>query len=138
MMTPLFLIGSQVLTRACQGLEQLVKEARVAKASSVAAVSHSAFLRVLLGILLDESLLQAASRKIWNGSVTVVDIPQDFSATILTLHNASLSSRPLGRGSKLLGGILSTAPRDFQLAVPQTCQVLRVSEFAHLPPSTLR
>jgi broad specificity phosphatase PhoE len=96
--------------------------AREAQASNgcIAAVTHSAFLRILIGMLLDESLVESASRKIVNGGVTVIDIPKD------------LKTRPLGSKPKLLGGLLSQVPIDFELEIP-ICKVVRVNEARHLP-----
>mmetsp|Transcript_15137 Transcript_15137/g.37329 ORF Transcript_15137/g.37329 Transcript_15137/m.37329 type:complete len:478 (+) Transcript_15137:20-1453(+) len=129
--------GRDVLQRASHAIQQLVDEAVSSPhdvSPSVIAVSHSGFLRVLLGIVLDESLLKAASRKVWNGSVTIIDVPRDFASSSST---SSSTNRVVGRRSKLLGGIFSQTPTDFQLIVPRTCTVHRVSEFRHLPPSTL-
>jgi broad specificity phosphatase PhoE len=114
----------KVLTSACKALEDLVQEANTANVSCVAAVSHSAFLRVLVGMLLDEPLLKSASRKIYNGSVTVIDIPKNFS------------SHDLGDKPMLLGGPVSQIPKDFTLEVP-TSKIIRINEFNHLPPFTL-
>ena len=128
--------GREVLQRASHAILQLVDEVVSSSddISSVVAVSHSGFLRVVLGILLDESLLKAAARKVWNGSVTVIDVPRDFASSPTT---SSTAKRVIGQRTKLLGGIFSQTPKDFQLIVPQKCTVHRVSEFRHLPPSTL-
>ena len=123
--------GREVLQRASHAILQLVDEVVSSPddVSSVIAVSHSGFLRVVLGILLDESLLKAAARKVWNGSVTIIDVPRGFTSSAAKLI--------LGQRSKLLGGTFSQTPKDFQLIVPRKCTVRRVSEFRHLPPSTL-
>ena len=86
----------------------------------VAAVTHSAYLRVLVGMVLNEPLIRSSVRKIRNGSVTVVDVPKD------------LRSRMIGSKPKLLGGWLSQKPRDFTLSVP-LCKMIRINEARHLP-----
>ena len=86
----------------------------------VAAVTHSAYLRVLVGVVLDEPLLRSSVRKIRNGSVTVVDVPKD-------LQSRMIDSKP-----KLLGGWLSRKPNDFSLSVP-VCNMIRINETRHLP-----
>jgi hypothetical protein len=70
-------------------------------------------------MVLDEPLVKAASRKIVNGGVTVIDIPKD-------MRTRRLESKP-----KLLGGALSQAP-DFELEIP-VCRVVRINESRNLP-----
>jgi len=112
--------GREVLIRACEALEALVNEAKALQVTSVAAVSHSAYLRVLLGMILDESLLQASFRDLRNGSITVVDVPKN------------LNKRMIGSKPKLLGGWLSRKPNDFSLDIP-ICNTVRINEVRHLP-----
>ena len=110
----------QVLFRAVSAIETLVTEAKAAGVPCVAAVTHSAYLRVLVGMVLNEPLLQSSVRKIRNGSVTVIDVPED------------LPSEMIGAKPKLLGGWLSQKPRDFTLSIP-TCKTIRINETRHLP-----
>jgi len=112
--------GREGLSRVCEALEVLVKEAKAANVPCVAAVTHSAYLRVLVGMVLDEPLIKSSVRKIRNGSVTVIDVPKD------------LRSRMMGSKPKLLGGWLSRKPKDFSLSVP-TCNTIRINETRHLP-----
>mmetsp|Transcript_21280 Transcript_21280/g.43767 ORF Transcript_21280/g.43767 Transcript_21280/m.43767 type:complete len:373 (+) Transcript_21280:44-1162(+) len=112
--------GREVLVRVCEALEMLVNEAKAAGVPCVAAVTHSAYLRVLVGVVLDEPLVKSSIRKIRNGSVTVVDVPMD------------LNSRMLGSKPTLLGGPLSQKPKDFSLSVP-SCNAVRINETRHLP-----
>jgi len=112
--------GREVLIRVCEALETLVNEAKAADVPCVAAVTHSAYLRVLVGIVLDEPLIQSSIRKIRNGSITVVDVPKD------------LRSRLIGSKPKLLGGWISRTPRDFTLSVP-LCKMIRINETRHVP-----
>ena len=102
-----------------ESLNILTEEAKASN-GCVAAVSHSTFLRILLGLVLDESLLESATRKVQNGGVTVIDVPR------------KTKTRSLGSKPKLLGGPLSQAPRDFKLDVP-VCKVIRINESRHLP-----
>jgi broad specificity phosphatase PhoE len=115
--------GSDVLIRACEALRVLVHEATIAEVNCVAAVSHSAFIHILVAMILDEPLVQSYNRKIMNGSVTVIDIPKDL------LNN----SQVIGMKPKLLGGPISQKPKDFTISIP-TCKLIRVNEFRHLPP----
>jgi len=112
--------GREVLIRVCEALEMLVNEAKAAGVPCVAAVTHSAYLRVLVGVVLNEPLIKSSLRKIRNGSVTVVDVPKD------------LNSRVIGSKPKLLGGWLSRKPKDFSLSIP-VCQAIRINETRHLP-----
>jgi broad specificity phosphatase PhoE len=115
-----FLLKNKILNRVCEALEKLVNEAKAANVPCVAAVTHSAYLRVLVGMVLNEPLIRSSVRKIRNGSVTVVDVPKD------------LRSRMIGSKPKLLGGWLSQKPRDFTLSVP-LCKTIRINEVRHLP-----
>jgi hypothetical protein len=64
--------------------------------------------------------VEAESRKIANGSISVLDIRKDFPC------------RTIGPKSALIGGKFSLAPDDFSLDVP-ICDVVRVNESRHLP-----
>lgn len=97
-----------------------MNEAKAAGVPCVAAVTHSAYLRVLVGVVLDEPLIKSSVRKIRNGSVTVIDVPKD------------LRSRMIGSKPKLLGGWLSRKPKDFSLSIP-LCKTIRINEVRHLP-----
>ncbi|CAJ1969330.1 unnamed protein product [Cylindrotheca closterium] len=112
--------GREVLNRAVESMEYLVKQAEDSPNRCVGAVSHSTFIRILVGILLDEPLVKTATRKIDNCSITVLDFPKGFK------------TQRLGPKDKLLGGLLSRAPPDFTLDVP-ICTVVRTNENRHLP-----
>lgn len=73
---------------------------------------------MLLACILGEPLLEAADRKINNGSVSVVDIKID-------------TVRKLEAKSRLLGGQLSVTPSDFELEIPLT-NAVRINEIRHL------
>jgi broad specificity phosphatase PhoE len=107
------------LIRAVESLKALAEEAGKTSNGCVAAVTHSTFLRILIGLVLDEPLVEVASRKVVNGGITVIDIPKE------------LRFRRLGAKPKLLGGPLSQVPTDFQLEVP-ICKVVRINETCHL------
>lgn len=113
-------MGMKVLIRACKAIETLVGEAKAANVPCVAAVTHSAYLRVLVGVILDEPLLQSSLRKIRNGSVTVVDVPKNPPTSMI------------GHKPRLLGGWLSRKPNDFDLSIPM-CKAIRINESRHLP-----
>ena len=69
--------GREVLVRAVQALEELAKIASTTnnnQSSSILAVSHSTYLRVLLSLANDSPLAESALWKIDNGSVNVVDV----------------------------------------------------------------
>ena len=106
--------------RACEALEMLVNEAKRADVQCVAAVSHSGYLRLLIGMALNEPLILSTRRKVRNGSVTVIDVQKD------------LKSQLIGSKPNLLGGILSQKPRDFNLSIP-ICKIERINETRHLP-----
>mmetsp|Transcript_34664 Transcript_34664/g.84074 ORF Transcript_34664/g.84074 Transcript_34664/m.84074 type:complete len:359 (-) Transcript_34664:270-1346(-) len=112
--------GREVLYRAVESVEYLVKKAENSPNRCIGAVSHSTFIRILVGVLLDEPLVKAATRKIENCSITVLDFPKGFK------------TQELGPKDKLLGGLLSRAPSDFMLDVP-ICTVVRTNENRHLP-----
>jgi broad specificity phosphatase PhoE len=112
--------GRDVLIRAADALKFLAQEAEKSSNGCVAAVSHSTYLRILLGLVLDQSLLEMADRKIVNGGITVLDVKRDGL------------SRRLEPKPKLLGGALSTVPSDFRLDIP-VCDVVRINEMRHLP-----
>lgn len=111
----------QVLVRAVESLNTLAREAQASKTNCAVAVSHSFFLKVLLGVVMDEPLAEAAIRKLANGGVTVLDIRKDKKST-----------RRLGPKPKLLGGPFSQVPPDFHLLIP-ICNVVRINECRHLP-----
>jgi broad specificity phosphatase PhoE len=105
------------LERAAEALKVLAQEAKDSD-GCVVAVTHSAYLKILLAMALDEPLIEAATRKVNNGSINVLDIKKD-------------GSRRLGPKPKLLGGPLSLVPTDFDLEIPN-CNVVRINETRHL------
>jgi broad specificity phosphatase PhoE len=78
---------------------------------------------LLLACVLEEPLLEAADRKINNGSITVVDIKND-------------RVKRLDEKSQLLGGQLSVAPADFDFEIPLS-NAIRINEIRHLPVEVL-
>lgn len=112
--------GRDIMTRVADALKFLAQEADKTSNGCVAAVSHSAYLRILLGVVLDQSLFEMADRKIANGGIIVLDVKRDGL------------SRRLEPKPKLLGGALSMVPSDFRLDVP-VCDVVRINEMRHLP-----
>ena len=90
---------------------------------SVAAVSHSALLRILFGMLQDKQLLEAANRKFNNGSISVVDVTVNPSNT-RTIRGVDKPN--------FLGGQFSSVPDDFIVTLPEYT-VVRVNKMRHLP-----
>jgi len=112
---------SQVLYRAAEAVSSLAKAAASDQCPNqcIAAFTHSTHLRILLGLFMGESLAAAANLKTNNGSINVLDV------------NLMGKTKVIGPKSKLLGGILSRAPKDFYLEIPDT-KVLRINEIRHL------
>jgi hypothetical protein len=111
-------VSRQVLRRAAEALRLLARDAKLSN-GCVAAVSHSAYLRVLLSMILDEPLRDSATRSLANGGISVVDIQKNGSTRRLVAHTTKLFT----------GG---RAPADFDLEIP-ICTVVRVNEARHLP-----
>lgn len=74
---------------------------------------------MLLSLFLGDTLAQGANLKTANGSINVIDV------------NLKGETTTLGPKSKLVGGFLSQAPKDFRLEVP-VANVVRVNEIRHL------
>ena len=68
----------QVFDRATTSLKELVEEAKTTNTDVVAGVTHSTFLKILVSLVLGEPLVEAATRKIVNGAVTVLDVSKDL------------------------------------------------------------
>lgn len=107
----------QVMQRAIASITELASAAAMSKSSSCVAVTHSTFLRILLAMVLDISLFEAASLSVVNGGVSVIDVPR------------SLGTKRLGKKSKLFSGLNL---EDVDLEVP-LCHVIRINETRHLP-----
>lgn len=85
----------------------------------VAAFTHSTYLRILLGVFLGDSLARVANMRTDNGGINVIDV------------NLLGKTKTIGPKSKLVGGLFSQAPRDFEFEVP-VANVVRVNEIRHL------
>lgn len=85
---------------------------------SIMAVSHSTYLRMLLAMVMDVPLLQAASFEQKNCCINVMDV--SFKETV-DVYNKS----------NIFGGGLSMAPRDLHLTIPKV-QIIRMNEVGHL------
>jgi broad specificity phosphatase PhoE len=96
-----------------------VDEAAAIGGGSVVAVAHSTYLRMLLATMLDIPLAQAATLEQKNGCINVLDLRRDGA------------TRVVGPKSTVLGGRLSSAPRNFGLEIPKGT-VVRVNEKRHL------
>ena len=94
-------------------------EAAKGSGGSVAAVTHSRYIRMLLAVVLDESLAESIASQQANCCINVLDMKADGS------------HREAGPKSPLVGGPLSFAPEDFSLLVPAG-NAIRVNECRHL------
>ena len=110
--------GRIVVSRVCDALFQLTSLAKD-NGGSIAAVSHSTFLRTLLAVALDISLLEASTLGQVNGCINILDV------------DLSKPSNVLGPRSNVFGGKLSFAPKDAIFSVPSV-QVVRINETRHL------
>mmetsp|Transcript_1316 Transcript_1316/g.2823 ORF Transcript_1316/g.2823 Transcript_1316/m.2823 type:complete len:439 (-) Transcript_1316:849-2165(-) len=109
--------GREVLERAADALHSLANIA-VDNGGTVLAVSHSTYLRTLLGAVMDVPLVLAASAEQRNGCINILDV--NFEGITTTL----------GPKSGIFGGSLSIV-KDFNLPLPQT-NVVRTNEYRHL------
>ena len=109
--------GREVLNRAATALSSLGDIAK-ANGGTVLAVSHSTYLRTLLGAVMDVSLAKAATMEQKNGCINVLDVNIEGTTTLL------------GPKSGLFGGSLSPVS-DFELVLPET-HVIRMNEYRHL------
>ncbi|CAB9508303.1 Inherit from COG: Phosphoglycerate mutase [Seminavis robusta] len=113
--------GRDVIYRAVQAVETLAKAAASDECPNrcVAAFTHSQYLRMLLAVFLGKSLVEGANLVTANGSINVLDV------------NLSGKTQTVGPKSRLVGGFLSQAPRDFSLEIPKAT-VVRINEVRHL------
>ena len=109
--------GREVLNRAASALSSLADIAKT-NGGIVLAVSHSTYLRTLLGAIMDVSLAKAATMEQKNGCINVLDI------------NVEGATAKLGPKSGLFGGSLSPVS-DFDLVLPET-HIIRMNEYRHL------
>ena len=109
--------GREVLNRAASALFSLADIAKT-NGGTVLAVSHSTYLRTLLGAITDVSLAKAATMEQKNGCINILDI------------NVEGAKEMLGPKSGLFGGSLSPVS-DFELVFPET-HIIRMNEFRHL------
>ena len=76
--------GREVLQRAVKSLDELAKLAVSSSSSSILAVSHSTYLRILLSMVSDKPLAESALWKIENGSVNIVDVNVEHKRQMIT------------------------------------------------------
>ena len=117
-----------VLTRAAQALQQLSVAAETTptsnnSSSSILAVSHSVYLRVLLSMVNDSSLAQSAFMTINNGSVNIVDVNVKGRTRIVNLNSG------LFGGGRL--GLLSGGRKELNVVMPEA-YLIRQNEIRHL------
>lgn len=108
-----------VLTRISLALNSMLEVAASNNGGSVMAVSHSTYLRMLLAMVMDVPLLQAASFEQKNCCINVMDV--SLKETVDVTYKSNLFG----------GGLSSMAPRDFCLTIPKV-KILRINEVGHL------
>lgn len=109
--------GRSVLIRAGNALFDL-RDISNSNGNCTMAFTHSTFLRVLLAMAMDVSLLEAGSMAVNNCGISVFDLHCN-------------QTRRIDYSSNILGGKLSLAPKDFSVVVPTT-KVVRINENRHL------
>lgn len=109
--------GRSVLQRVSLALNSLA-EIAASNGGSAIAVTHSTYLRILLCVVLEISLFEAASLEQKNCCINVLDV--SLKETV------KISSK-----SDVFGGRLSMAPKDFNLEFPRA-HVIRMNEISHL------
>jgi broad specificity phosphatase PhoE len=121
--------GRDVLTRAVHALNGLSQTAVTSSESTIApsvlAVSHSTYLRVLLSLVNDSPLSQAAFWKVNNGSINVVDVNIKGKTRVVNLNSGFFGG---GRG---LGVLPRGSSDDVDIEMPQ-CYLIRLNEVRHL------
>eukprot|EP00970_Alexandrium_tamarense_P008802 scaffold1700_cov181-Alexandrium_tamarense.AAC.4 len=120
--------GREVLERAITALEKLSHTAATStSSSSMLAVSHSTYLKVLLSLINDTPLAQSAFWKIQNGSINVVDVNINGKTREVTFKSGIFGG---GRGLGLLprGG---TKDKRLKLIMPEA-YLIRTNEVRHL------
>ncbi|KAL3816757.1 hypothetical protein ACHAXA_004909 [Cyclostephanos tholiformis] len=90
--------GREVFERAARSLEELGKLAAssASSPSSILAVSHSTYLRILLSMVNDTPLAESALWKIENGSVNVVDVNVQGERRLVTSSSRFFGGDILG------------------------------------------
>mmetsp|Transcript_18149 Transcript_18149/g.39076 ORF Transcript_18149/g.39076 Transcript_18149/m.39076 type:complete len:375 (+) Transcript_18149:189-1313(+) len=113
--------GREVLERAALSLEQLGRMATTSS-SSILAVSHSLYLRVLLSMVNDSPLAESVLWKIRNGSFNVVDINVEGKKRLITSNSGLFGGEIVG---KLRGS------NGLQVEIPEV-HLIRRNEVRHL------
>ena len=85
---------------------------------SVIGISHGVFLRLVLALAMEVPLIESPIFKQNNCCINVLDVSLDETVTI-------------GPKSNVFGGILSSAPKDFEITIPKV-DVVRVNEVRHV------
>lgn len=109
--------GRDVIGRASQALFAL-RDVAMNNGGCAIAVSHSTYLRVLLAMVMDMSLIEAGTMSVNNCSIHVLDL--DCKKTM-----------QLQQSSNIFGGKFSLAPKDFRETIP-VAKVVRSNEIRHL------
>ncbi|KAL7543100.1 hypothetical protein ACHAXR_012419 [Thalassiosira sp. AJA248-18] len=115
--------GRELLERAAQTLDELSMMAMSStSSSSILAVSHSAYLRILLSLVGDTPLVESVLWKIQNGSVNVVDVNVEGKRTLVTSNSGIFGGEIVG---KLKGS------NGLKLEMPEA-HLIRRNEARHL------
>ena len=114
--------GREVLSRAGQAIEALTTLATETASSSIVAVSHSAYLRILLSLVADSPLAETFLWSIQNGGVNVVDINIEGKRRLVTSESGIFGGRLLSRFRE---------NNRLELDIPE-CRLIRKNEVRHL------
>lgn len=118
--------GREVLERAASSLEELSKIASSptnSSSSSLLAVSHSTYLRILLALVNDTSLAESVLWKIQNGSANVVDVNIEGKRRLVTSTSGIFGGEIVGRFRGSSNGL--------ELDIPEA-HLIRRNEVRHL------
>jgi len=115
--------GREVLERAVLSLEELGKMAMSSSTtSSILAVSHSAYLKIVLSLVDDTPLAESVLWKIQNGSVNVVDVNVEGKKRLVSSNSGLF-------GGELLGRLRGS--NGLELEMPEV-HLIRRNEVRHL------
>ena len=114
--------GREVLSRAGRAIDELSTLAAETASSSIVAVSHSAYLRILLSVVADSPLAETFLWSIQNGGVNVVDINVEGKRRLVTSESGIFGGRLLSRLRK---------NNRLELDIPE-CRLIRKNEVRHL------
>ncbi|KAL9181364.1 hypothetical protein ACHAXT_010169 [Thalassiosira profunda] len=120
--------GREVLERAAVSLDELSKlAASLSPPSSILAVSHSTYLRVLLSMVNDSPLAESALWQIQNGSINVIDVNIEGKTRRVTSNSGIFGGKIVGK--------LRRSDNGLNLEIPE-CRLIRRNEVRQLEGMT--